>query len=262
MSDTQMPRILKFKSENCLFPSLLHNWSDLAAAARASIASASKEKVLAAVQWWRVDTFPSFLSCFFVSYFVNFVVRPSPLPYFLKSLVGWVFFPPSLLNRIVRIELYYTWFFVCLFFVLYFFAIRCFRFWNNQKFFFFPSSKKVRPTVQIRTFHVVLVVKNPPENAGDIRDPGSISGWEDPWRKEWQPTPVFLPGESNGQRSPAGYSGSHRVRHNWKDFACTIQIACFFLNTYRLLTRWYISSKHFNVCFLQIRVSSYWPQHN
>ena len=32
-------------------------------------------------------------------------------------------------------------------------------------------------------------------------------GWEDPpWRREWQPTPVFLPGESHGQRSLAGYS--------------------------------------------------------
>ena len=27
-----------------------------------------------------------------------------------------------------------------------------------------------------------------------------------PWRREWQPTPVFLPGESQGQRSLAGYS--------------------------------------------------------
>ena len=27
-----------------------------------------------------------------------------------------------------------------------------------------------------------------------------------PWRKKWQPTPVFLPGESHGQRSLAGYS--------------------------------------------------------
>ena len=26
------------------------------------------------------------------------------------------------------------------------------------------------------------------------------------WRKTWQPTPVFLPGESPGQRSLAGYS--------------------------------------------------------
>ena len=24
------------------------------------------------------------------------------------------------------------------------------------------------------------------------------------WRKKWQPTPVFLPGESQGQRSLAG----------------------------------------------------------
>ena len=27
-----------------------------------------------------------------------------------------------------------------------------------------------------------------------------------PWRRAWQPTPVFLPGESHGQRSLAGYS--------------------------------------------------------
>ena len=27
-----------------------------------------------------------------------------------------------------------------------------------------------------------------------------------PWRREWQPTPVLLPGESHGQRSLAGYS--------------------------------------------------------
>ena len=27
-----------------------------------------------------------------------------------------------------------------------------------------------------------------------------------PWRRAWQPTLVFLPGESHGQRSLAGYS--------------------------------------------------------
>ena len=27
-----------------------------------------------------------------------------------------------------------------------------------------------------------------------------------PWRRQWQPTPVFLPGESNGWISLAGYS--------------------------------------------------------
>ena len=38
-----------------------------------------------------------------------------------------------------------------------------------------------------------------------------------PWRRTWQPTPVFLPGETHGQRSLAGYivHGSLRVRHNW-----------------------------------------------
>ena len=36
-------------------------------------------------------------------------------------------------------------------------------------------------------------------NAGDLV--GKI-----PWRREWQPTPVFLPGEFHGQRSLAGYS--------------------------------------------------------
>ena len=31
-------------------------------------------------------------------------------------------------------------------------------------------------------------------------------GQPDPWRREWQPTPVFLPGEFYGQRSLAGYN--------------------------------------------------------
>ena len=29
---------------------------------------------------------------------------------------------------------------------------------------------------------------------------------EDPWRRKWQATPIFLPGKSHGQRSLAGYS--------------------------------------------------------
>ena len=31
-------------------------------------------------------------------------------------------------------------------------------------------------------------------------------GQEDPWRRKWQPAPIFLPGKSHGQRSLAGYS--------------------------------------------------------
>ena len=47
------------------------------------------------------------------------------------------------------------------------------------------------------------VVKNSPANAGDK---GLIPGREDPLEKEMEPTPVFLPGESHGRRSLAGYS--------------------------------------------------------
>ena len=32
-----------------------------------------------------------------------------------------------------------------------------------------------------------------------------------PWRRAWQSTPVFLPGESHGQRSLAGYSPKGRT---------------------------------------------------
>ena len=38
-----------------------------------------------------------------------------------------------------------------------------------------------------------------------------------PWRRKWQPVPVFLPGKFYGQRSLVGYSprGSQRVGYNW-----------------------------------------------
>jgi len=37
-----------------------------------------------------------------------------------------------------------------------------------------------------------------------------------PWRREWQPTPVFLSGEFHGQRNLVGYSpwGHKRIAHN------------------------------------------------
>ena len=37
-----------------------------------------------------------------------------------------------------------------------------------------------------------------------------------PWRRKWQPTPVFLPGKSQGQKEPGGlqFMGSKRVRHD------------------------------------------------
>ena len=55
---------------------------------------------------------------------------------------------------------------------------------------------------------VALVVKNPPANAGDLTDMGLIPGLgrSPGGERAWQPTPVFLPGESHGQRSLVGYS--------------------------------------------------------
>ena len=36
-----------------------------------------------------------------------------------------------------------------------------------------------------------------------------------PWRRQWHPTPVLLPGKSHGRRSPVGCSPwDHRVGHN------------------------------------------------
>ena len=51
------------------------------------------------------------------------------------------------------------------------------------------------------------MVKNLPANAGDIKR-HAFDPWvrKNPWRREWLPTPVFLPKESHGQRSLAGYS--------------------------------------------------------
>ena len=56
-------------------------------------------------------------------------------------------------------------------------------------------------------------------NAGEL---ASVLGQEDPPGKgKWQPTPVFLPGESHGHRSLVGYSpqGHKELRHDWSDLA-------------------------------------------
>ena len=50
------------------------------------------------------------------------------------------------------------------------------------------------------------MLKNLSANAGDIRDVGSVPGGLHPLEEGMQPTPVFLPGESHGQRSLVGYS--------------------------------------------------------
>ena len=57
------------------------------------------------------------------------------------------------------------------------------------------------------------VIKNLPANARDTSDMGLIPEWEDPVELQWQSPPVFLPGESHGQRSLEGYS--HGAAKSW-----------------------------------------------
>ena len=56
-------------------------------------------------------------------------------------------------------------------------------------------------------FPGVQMVKHLPA----IQEPG-FEPWvgKIPWRREWQPIPIFLPGEFHGQRSLAGYSPGGR----------------------------------------------------
>ena len=63
---------------------------------------------------------------------------------------------------------------------------------------------------------MALVVKNLPVNAGDIGNAGSVPEWRRfPWKRPWQPIPVFFLGEFHGQRSLGIYSSElQRVRHH------------------------------------------------
>ena len=59
------------------------------------------------------------------------------------------------------------------------------------------------------------VIKNSPASVGDARDMGLIPGFgRFPWSRKWQPTSVFLPGKSHGQRSysPGGHKRVRRDR--------------------------------------------------
>ena len=90
-------------------------------------------------------------------------------------------------------------------------------------------------------YHYFLIPAVPPEVLIALSFPGGASGkepvcqcrrfkrcgfdpgvWKIPWRRKWQPNPIFLPGESHRQRSLMSYSPwGHTVRHNWSNLACT-----------------------------------------
>ena len=71
---------------------------------------------------------------------------------------------------------------------------------------FEPSYKDLRASLVAQT------VKNL-----SLMQETQLSPWvgKIPWRREWLPTPVFLPGEFHGQRNLVGYSPwGRRVRHD------------------------------------------------
>ena len=92
---------------------------------------------------------------------------------------------------------------------------------------------------------VALVVKNPPANAGDARDAGSITGSgvrKIPWSRKWQPALVFLPGKFHGQRNLVSYSPwvhgaakSWTQLSDWAHFYWTDQIHACVLSHFSLI---------------------------
>ena len=84
-------------------------------------------------------------------------------------------------------------------------------------------SSEHKAPVSLLVWNTLDIFKNPSADAGDLERQVWSLGWEDPWRRGWQPTPVFLPGQSHGQRTLEGYKsvGSQRVRHDRSDLAHT-----------------------------------------
>ena len=97
-----------------------------------------------------------------------------------------------------------------------------------------PPERFVHIPTCIWLYHYFLIPAVPPEAFIALSFPGGASGkepvcqcrrfkrcgfdpgvWKIPWRRKWQPSPIFLPGESHGQRSLMSYSPwGHTVRHN------------------------------------------------
>ena len=78
-----------------------------------------------------------------------------------------------------------------------------------------------------------LVAQNGKVSACDAGDRVRSWVWKLPWRRVWLPTPVFLPGEFQGQRSLAGLQsmGSQRGGHDSVN------------NTHTLLKTWGLKNK-------------------
>ena len=97
--------------------------------------------------------------------------------------------------------------------------------YTNWRVFFFLNSLRMLESILYNDYYIwLLYARGPPwwlsgrESSCHCRRPRfNPCIRKIPWRRKWQPTPVFLPGKSCGQRSLAGYSpwGRKRVRPSW-----------------------------------------------
>ena len=81
--------------------------------------------------------------------------------------------------------------------------------WTIQPNDIYPKKKgrnKENFYIYLQAFQVSIGVKNPPAMQETRRHAFDPCVSKIPWRRAWQLTPVFLPGESHGQWSQADYS--------------------------------------------------------
>ena len=72
---------------------------------------------------------------------------------------------------------------------------------------FTPPPKKTKEMTEVTGDYWASMVAQAVKICLQYRTPGFHLRIEKmPWRREWQPTLVFLPGKSHGQKSLAGYS--------------------------------------------------------
>ena len=86
---------------------------------------------------------------------------------------------------------------------------------------YFPETKFIDNRIT-GVFPCRAVVKNPPPNAGDIRDTGLIPGSRRSLGEGLATTPVFLPRKFHGQKTLEGYSPWCHKKSDLTDHTLTL----------------------------------------
>ena len=80
-------------------------------------------------------------------------------------------------------------------------SLRCYSPWGHKE------SEMTEPLNKSNTYNNIFDLSDGKYSIYNAGDPSSMPGSRRfPWRRKWQPTPVFLPGEYHGQRILVGYS--------------------------------------------------------